>query len=565
MKHVAPTRTEPRPSEPRPSGSERLIGRVMPTGRSLTVAAPKRQRSTGSQVLPSALAAVSLVCAAIGAEPRIQITPDQQAALASISTTSLKSNLSFLASDELKGRYTPSPELDIAARFIASQFLRAGLEPAGNDGYFQVVDMIRRTNGAAGALTARNGDHEFTIPATSVSVQRSVAVVHLVNAPVVFVPAQNPEALKTLNVAGKVVISPRPDFASVKDADRASLFLQSQAFSTALDAQKPAAIIVVGRAPRRRVLLFADEATEMAKSGAASSVWIAGDETQQWLKALKESPAAFTVSLDISAPQDEKLQLRNVVGILRGSDPKLKETAVMVSAHYDHIGTVETAAGSGSPKGTDKDKIYNGANDDGSGTVSVIEIGAALARLKMRPKRSILFVTFFGEEVGGYGSRYFGEHPPIPVSNIVGDVNLEQVGRTDSSKGPEIANASLTGYDYSDLTKYMERAGAATGVKVYLDPEASDPFFMRSDNATLAGRGVPAHSLTTAFVYPDYHGVGDEWQKIDYDNMAKIDRMVALGLIAMANSAKPPQWDANNPKAKVYLEAQKAEAAKAQK
>ncbi len=507
--------------------------------------------------------AASLVAAA--AEPRIQITPDQQSALASISTVELKSNLSFLASDELKGRYTPSPELDIAARFIASQFMRAGLEPAGNDGYFQVVDMIRRTNGNAGALTARNGDHEFVIPAASVSVQRSVGAVHLANASAVFVPTQDPDALKNLNVSGKVVISVRPDFASIKDSDRMKVFQQTQAFSTALDAQKPAAIIVIGRAPRRRVLLFADEAADLTKSNAASSVWISGDETQQWLKALKESPRAFTVSLDISAPSDETLQLRNVVGILRGSDPKLKDTAVMVSAHYDHIGTVDTAGGSGSPKGTDKDKIYNGANDDGSGTVSVIEIATALVKLKTRPKRSILFITFFGEEVGGYGSRYFGEHPPIPVSNIVGDVNLEQVGRTDSSKGPEIANASLTGYDYSDLTKYMERAGVATGVKVYLDAEASDSFFMRSDNATLAGRGVPAHSLTTAFVYPDYHGVGDEWQKIDYDNMAKIDRMVALGLITMANSAKPPQWDAKNPKAKAYLDAQKAEAAKAGK
>lgn len=520
-----------------------------------------RHRLGHHKRLPAIFISVALL--AISGEPKIRVTADEQAALTSISPTSLKANLSFLASDELKGRYTPSPELDIAARFIASQFLRAGIEPAGNNGYFQVVDMVRRTNGTPGALTARKGNQEIVIPAASVSVQRSVNAVHLVNAPVVYIPTQDADALKNLNLAGKVVISSRPDFGSVKDSERMKLVQKTTEFSAALDAQKPAAIIVAGRTPRRRTLLFADEAESLAKSGAASSVWISGDETQQWLKALKESPQAFTVSLDISAPKDEKIQLRNVVGILRGSDPKLKATAVMVSAHYDHIGTVDTAGGSGSPKGTEKDKIYNGANDDGSGTVSVIEIATALAKLKVRPKRSILFVTFFGEEVGGYGSRYFGEHPPIPVSNIVGDVNLEQVGRTDSSKGPEISNASLTGYDYSDLTRYMERAGAATGVKVYLDKEASDPFFMRSDNATLAGRGVPAHSLTTAFVYPDYHGVGDEWQKIDYDNMAKIDRMVALGLVTMANSAKPPQWDEKNPKVKQYVEAQKAEAAKA--
>jgi Peptidase family M28 len=516
-----------------------------------------------ARFLTALLASGSIFGGVIATEPKIQITPDQKEALASISIDSLKSNLSFLASDELKGRFTPSPELDIAARFIASQFMRAGLEPAGNDGYFQVVDMIRRTNGTPSSLTARKGEAHFVIPAASVSVQRSVTAVHLENAPAVFVPAQTPESLANLNISGKVVISPRPDFAAAKDADRMKVFEQRQAFSKALDAQKPAALITIGRAPRRPILLFADEAEEMTKNGTATSVWISGDETEGWVKALKESPQAFTVSLDVGAPQDEKLQLRNVVGILRGSDPKLKETAVMVSAHYDHIGTVDTGINLGSPKGTDKDKIYNGANDDGSGTVSVIEIGAALAKLKIRPKRSILFVTFFGEEVGGFGSRYFGLHPPIPVFNIVGDVNLEQVGRTDSSKGPEVANASLTGYDYSDLTKYMERAGAATGIRVYLDKEASDPFFMRSDNATLASRGVPAHSLTTAFVYPDYHGVGDEWQKIDYSNMAKVDRMVALGLITMANSSKPPQWNDKNPKVKTYIEAQKAEAVKA--
>ena len=106
-----------------------------------------------------------------------------------------------------------------------------------------------------------------------------------------------------------------------------------------------------------------------------------------------------------------------------------------------------------------KDHIYNGANDDGSGTVSVIEIAKALSRLKVRPRRSIVFVTFFGEERGDIGSGYYGRHPVFPMGKTIADVNLEQVGRTDSTAGKQISNATLTGYDYSDVTKFLAEAG----------------------------------------------------------------------------------------------------------
>jgi hypothetical protein len=122
--------------------------------------------------------------------------------------------------------------------------------------------------------------------------------------------------------------------------------------------------------------------------------------------------------------------------------------------------------------------------------------------------------------------------------------------------------ASLTGYDYTTVTNFLEEAGRQTGVKVYKDGEASDPFFARSDNAALAEHGVPAITLCVAFEFPDYHGVGDQWQKIDYSNMAGVDRMVALGLLHIANSAESPHWVESNPKVKRYVEAQQREAAK---
>ena len=144
----------------------------------------------------------------------------------------------------------------------------------------------------------------------------------------------------------------------------------------------------------------------------------------------------------------------------------------------------------------------------------------------------------------------------FPIAKTVADLNLEQVGRTDSTVGRQLRNASLTGFDYSEVTKYFEEAGRETGIKIYMDKDASDAYFARSDNAALAERGVPAHTLCVAYDYSDYHGLGDEWQKIDYDNMAQVDRMVALGLWNLANSATAPRWNSQNAKTAPFRDAQ---------
>jgi len=251
------------------------------------------------------------------------------------------------------------------------------------------------------------------------------------------------------------------------------------------------------------------------------------------------------VTAHVNAPIERPVILRNVVGLLRGSDPVLKDTYTLVTAHYDHVGV--------KPDG-DGDRIYNGANDDASGTASVIEIGSALASLHVRPRRSIVFMALFGEEAGLLGSNYYGRHPLFPLAKTIADVNLEQLGRTDSTEGPKIASASFTGFDFSDLPSIFERAGQKIGVKVYKD-DRSDEFFSRSDNQALADVGVPAHTLCVAFEFPDYHGVGDEWSKLDYENMAKVDRMVALGLLTIADSDAVPHWNAKDAKAAPYQKA----------
>lgn len=238
---------------------------------------------------------------------------------------------------------------------------------------------------------------------------------------------------------------------------------------------------------------------------------------------------------------------RNVGAILRGSDARLRNTYVIVSAHYDHVGMAQTGG----------DRVFNGANDDASGVASVLEVAYALSSLRPRPKRSILFLLFYGEERGLLGSRYYAEHPLVPLSQTVAQLNLEQMGRTDSTEGPKIRSANLTGFDFSTLTQILVDAGTATGVSITKDREGSDPYFNRSDNASLARAGVPAHTMSVTYEFPDYHKVTDEWPKIDYENMAQVDRAVALAILRIANSLVPPQWNQSYGPAKAYAEAGK--------
>ncbi len=335
------------------------------------------------------------------------LTPEQQALTDHITENSLRGHVSFLASDALEGRATPSAGQEIAAEYIAAQFRRAGLEPAGDDGgYFQT--------------------------------------------------------------------------ASFQDMSRAA----------------------------------------------------------------RSSPA---IRARLEAAEQHPGTIRNVIGLLRGSDPVLRDTYVILSAHYDHLGMTNTGL----------DRIFNGANDDASGTASVIEIAAALSALPSHPKRSILFIAFFGEELGLLGSQYYTRHPVVPLEKTIADLNLEQVGRTDASNGDMTGTASITGFDFSDLPERLKKAGVELGIRVYKDEKGSDPYFKQSDNLPLAEAGVVSHTLCVAFQFPDYHRVGDEWEKLNYRNMAAVDALVAVGLVELASDATPPQWRHDKPGAKAYVDAGK--------
>ena len=244
-----------------------------------------------------------------------------------------------------------------------------------------------------------------------------------------------------------------------------------------------------------------------------------------------------------SLPPDAPRTVRNVVGLLRGSDKKLRDTYVIVSSHYDHVGLATTG----------DDRIFNGANDDASGAASVIELARGLSGAK--PKRSILFMTFFGEERGLLGSRYYGQHPLVPISATIAQLNLEQIGRTDAANGPQIKGANLTGFDFSSVPGTLAEAAQIAGVRIWKDASSSDAYFGRSDNQTLADLGVPAHTLSVAYDFPDYHKVTDTADKLDYVNMATVDRAIAIGLLQLASEAPPPYWNESYAPARKYVEA----------
>jgi Zn-dependent M28 family amino/carboxypeptidase len=268
-----------------------------------------------------------------------------------------------------------------------------------------------------------------------------------------------------------------------------------------------------------------------------------------WDAAIQTAVAAaeeIKVSVHIPAPTVVPVKLRNVIGVLRGSDPELKDTYLVLTAHYDHLGV----RGSG-----DGDHIFNGANDDASGTSSVVEIAKALAALPQRPRRSIVFMTLFGEELGDLGSRYYCQHPVFPLAKTVANINLEQLGRTDDTEGARLLQYNLTGFDYTDIAAFLSQAGERTGIRVVRHEQNSDSFFGRSDNAAFAEAGVPSTTLSVAYIYPDYHRPGDEWPKLDYDNMSKVDGAVALGVYRIADSAEAPQWNKANPKTARYVKA----------
>ncbi|HEY3934592.1 MAG TPA: M20/M25/M40 family metallo-hydrolase [Gemmatimonadales bacterium] len=229
-----------------------------------------------------------------------------------------------------------------------------------------------------------------------------------------------------------------------------------------------------------------------------------------------------------TVPLDRRRHAENVVGILPGGDPALSKEVVLVLSHYDHLGVRTPAIPGG-------DSIYNGADDDASGTVAVLEV-ARLLRRAGTPRRTIIFANMTGEEVGLLGTNFFIAHPPVPLTQIVAGFEIEMIGRPDSLAGGP-GKAWLTGYERSTMGDMLKEYGIA----IVPDMRPDQRFFTRSDNYGLARRGIVAHTLSSFNLHSDYHQVTDEVSKIDFDHMTAVIHSAAEAVRHLADGPRP-EW-----------------------
>jgi hypothetical protein len=267
-----------------------------------------------------------------------------------------------------------------------------------------------------------------------------------------------------------------------------------------------------------------------------------------------------TIKVDIDADY-EVVRTRlshNVIGIVEGSDPRLKDTYVAIGAHYDHIGYAERAASPGNERppgapgrvtaGTGGDHIWNGADDNGSGTVALMALARAF-REGSPPKRSLIFIWHTGEEAGLYGSRYFADYPSVPIDAVVAQLNIDMIGRNRNDDRSLSNTVYLVGSDRisSELHTISRTANSGLPQPLTLDYEMNDPsdpeqLYYRSDHYSYAAKGIPVIFFTTG-LHSDYHANTDEVSKIDFDKLVRIAGLVYETGARLANLEHPPIRD----------------------
>ena len=259
----------------------------------------------------------------------------------------------------------------------------------------------------------------------------------------------------------------------------------------------------------------------LGDSGYFQRVPVAVDTSARRRLRVRESFAALD-----TVPRERWRTAVNVLGVIRGSDPALKNEYVLVDAHYDHLGIGRPVNG---------DSIYNGADDDASGVTAVLEI----ARQMMagpKPKRTVVFAAMMGEEIGLLGTNWFVAHPPIPLDKMAANLEIEMIGRPDSLAGG-VGRAWLTGYERSTMGDEL----AANGIPIVPDKRPEQQFFQRSDNIAFARRGIPAHTLSSFNLHSDYHQPSDDITRVDFVHMAGVINAGA-GAVRLLTDGPKPEW-----------------------
>jgi Peptidase family M28 len=495
----------------------------------------------------------------------------------------LRADLSFIASDELEGRDTPSRGLDLAARYLAARLQALGLKPAGDEGgYFQRFATTRRTVDPAKA-TVTLGERTFSYGddfLSSAPGKAEGAMVYVGHGYVV--KKKDLDAYGGADVKGKILVahagypegvtradlrgdsgpdtweSPAsyaarhgavgvvlvPDYATLagwRTSRENAATARGSLTVDAFQADRPAPVPVVTASMPLVSAIFSGEsisASDVAK-------W-AQERKAHAIVALDEKKR---LTLDLGA-RVESVKTQNVVAIYEGGDAALKQEYVALGAHYDHVGLASSGT----------DRINNGADDDGSGTVALLNMAEALVRGNVRTRRSWLFVWHAGEEKGLWGSRYFVQHPVVPLDRVVVQLNVDMIGRSRKPGDQVSSNSSLTGPNeiYVIGSKMMSSALGALSERVnkdFLDlsfnykyDEPSDPnrFFFRSDHYNYAKKGIPIIFYFDG-VHQDYHRVSDEIGAIDFTKMERVTRTIYATAYALAELPARPAVDRQLP------------------
>ena len=468
-------------------------------------------------------------------------------AAATITADDIRRRIGVIAADSMRGRATPSPELEETATWIASEFGRIGLQPGGDGGGFLQRYPIRTLALDPAESRARFGPadlrfgrdiapaYSYILPGTRlegtllvVSGTGLVDVlpdgISVTGRHVLVVPPRGTDVyapavlalVRTVLAASPLAVWIASDRGDVDWATQANTELRRE-HSGVEDPEVLSALVI-----RDRVLrpIMADVGMNLAALRSRGGAGVRWDDAQRLLVTLE---ASVQVLVDEAAS--------NVVGILPGSDPALSDEYVVFSAHMDHVGV-------GMPDASG-DSIYNGADDDASGTVTVVELAEAFASLEPRPRRSLLFLTLSGEERNLWGSGWFVTHSPVPLERMVADLNIDMVGRNWSDTIVAI------GREHSDLGETLAQVNAQhpeLGMTAIDDLWPAENFYRRSDHYNFARGGVPILFFFNG-THPDYHRPSDEVAKIDADKTARVGRLIFHLGLEVANRTARPVWD----------------------
>lgn len=547
----------------------------------------------------SALCALVLLLQTAGAA---QMRPPT--GVSAITAADMKEWLTYLASDQLQGRAVYSEGLGLAAAYIADHLEAWGVKPAGDDGtYFQVVKVngVNVERNSTVSVTVNGQTKTFkdgegvTFPAFQGGKQTVTGKAEFVGYGL-SLPEAGLDDYKGRHASGKIVIylgrgpktlpaggarllgararnaielrhavaaiGPAPNAGRAGQAGRGSRGGQSATVADFQTVQR-----LDNKIPPQ---ITASEAFfEFLFSAAGESYADIKDkaEKQEALPPIALD-ASITINVDADYTVVQTRLTRNVVGIIPGTDPKLRDTYVLFGAHYDHVGYQTTPPGQGrggggnAPGGcvgqvrdTPKpgDVISNGADDDGSGTVAIMAIAKAFAT-GPRPKRSLLFVWHAGEEAGLLGSRYMADYPSVPLDKVAAGLNIDMVGRNRCDDPQESNTVYLVGSDRisTELHNISEDANGALERPMELDYEMNDPadpesIYTRSDHYSYASRGIPIIFYTTG-LHRDYHSVTDEVHKIEFPKLAHIARLVYATGARVANMDRLPVRDNLGPR-----------------